>query len=85
MRLSPDASTVNMIFTNDQQVHIPIIDGRDIQEMAKELNVTEWARIFVRESAMSGDFRVTAQNALDQLEVDSGGRLCRCRISSSHS
>eukprot|EP00904_Undaria_pinnatifida_P011935 jgi/Undpi1/7872/HiC_scaffold_24.g10344.m1 len=72
MRLLPDSSMVKMAFANNHSTRVPTIDGREVVKMAKDLTITEWMRVFLRETAISETSKVAAQHTLERLKVESG-------------
>jgi len=72
MRLLPDSSMVKMAFANNHSTRVPTIDGREVVKLAKELTITEWMRVFLRETTISETSKVAAQHTLERLEVESG-------------
>ena len=71
MRLLPDSSMVKMAFANNDSTRVPTIDGREVVKLAKELTITEWMRVFLRETTISETSKVAAQHTLERLEVES--------------
>ena len=72
MRLLPDSSMVKMAFANNHSTRVPTIDGREVVKLAKERTITEWMRVFLRETTISETSKVAAQHTLERLEVESG-------------
>ena len=72
MRLPPDSSVVKMAFANNHSARGPTIDRREVVKLAKDLAITEWMRVFLRETAISETSKVAAQHTLERLEVESG-------------
>ena len=72
MRLLPDSSMVKMAFANNHSTRVPTIDGREVVKMAKDVTITEWMRVFLRETTISETSKVAAQHTLKRLEVESG-------------
>ena len=71
MRLLPDSSMVKMAFANNHSTRVPTIDGREVVKLAKDLTITEWMRVFLRETTISETSKVAAQHTLELLEVES--------------
>ena len=72
MRLLPDSSMVKMALANNHSTRVPTIDGREVVKLTKELTITEWMWVFLRETTISETSKVAAQHALERLEVESG-------------
>ena len=72
MRLLPYSSIVKMAFANNHSLRIRTIDGRKVVKLAKELTITEWMRVFLRETTISETSKVAAQHILERLKVESG-------------
>ena len=72
MRLLPDSLMVKMAFANNHSTCVPTIDGREVVKLAEDLTITEWMRVFLRETTISETSKVTAQHTLERLEVEWG-------------
>ena len=72
LRLLPDSSMVKMAFANNHSTRVSTIDGCEVVKLAKEFTITEWMRVFLRETTPSETSKVAAQHTLERLGVESG-------------
>ena len=72
MRILPDSSMVKMAFANHHSTRVPTNDGREVVKMAKDLTITEWMLVLLRETTISETSKVAAQHTLGRLELESG-------------
>ena len=72
MRILPDSSMVKMAFANNHSTRVPTIDRREVVKMAKDNAITEWMRVFMRETTISESSKVAAQHTSERLEMKSG-------------
>ena len=72
MRFLQDSSMVKMAFASNHSTRVPTIDGCEVVKLAKDFTITEWMRVFLRETTISETSKVAAQHTLERLEVESG-------------
>ena len=63
---------VKMALANNRSTRVPTVDGREVVKLAKELTITEWMLVFLRETTISETSKVAAQYTSKRLEVESG-------------
>ena len=63
---------IKMAFANNHSTSVPTIDGGEVVKLAKELTITKWMRVLLRETTISETSKVAVQLTLERLEVESG-------------
>eukprot|EP00904_Undaria_pinnatifida_P001833 jgi/Undpi1/11650/HiC_scaffold_36.g13945.m1 len=71
------ALTTRLVYGQDGLCEQPqytrtTIDGREVVKLAKDLTITEWMWVFLRETTISETSKIAAQHTLQRLEVESG-------------